>query len=121
MEETLMNIPEGFKPALYGAVAGAVALAIVGFSWGGWVTGGTANQMAADQARLEVVAALVPICLQQSSQDPGVVETLALMKDAYFNERRDMVIKAGWATMPGSIDPNRNVASACMEKLASQF
>jgi dienelactone hydrolase len=121
MEETLMNVPEGFKPALYGAVAGAVALAIVGFSWGGWVTGGMAKEMAADQARLEVVAALVPICLQQSSQDPGIVETLALMKDAYFNERRDMVIKAGWATMPGSSDPNRNVARACMEELVAQF
>jgi hypothetical protein len=32
-----------------------------------------------------------------------------------------MLMKAGWATMPGSIDPNRNVASACMDKLAAQF
>jgi len=116
-----MNIPEGFKPALFGAVAGAVALAIVGFSWGGWVTGGTAKQMAADQARLEVVAALVPICMQQSSQDPGVVETLALLKEASRYQRSDMLMEAGWATMPGSSDPNRNVASACMEKLAAQF
>jgi hypothetical protein len=28
---------------------------------------------------------------------------------------------AGWATMPGSDDPNRSVASACMEQLAAQF
>jgi hypothetical protein len=102
MEETLMNMPEGLKPALYGAAAGAVALAIVGFSWGGWVTGGTAN-------------------LQQSSQDPGVLETLALLKDASRYQRSDMLMEAGWATMPGSSDPNRNVASACMEKLAAQF
>ena len=85
------------------------------------MTGGTANQMAADQARLEVVAALVPICLQQSSQDPGVVETLALLKEASRYQRSDMLMEAGWATMPGSSDPNRNVASACMEKLAAQF
>ena len=116
-----MNKPEGLKPALYGAAAGAVALAIVGFSWGGWVTGGAAKQMAADQARLEVVAALAPICLQQSSQDPGVVETLALLKEASRYQRSDMLMEAGWATMPGSSDPNRNVASACMEKLAAQF
>ena len=116
-----MNIPEGFKPALFGAAAGAVALAIVGFSWGGWVTGGTANQMAADQARLEVVAALVPICLQQSSQDPGVVETLALLKETSRYQRSDMLMEAGWATMPGSSDPNRSVASACMERLAVEF
>ncbi len=116
-----MNIPEWLKPALYGAAAGAVALAIVGFSWGGWVTGGTAKQMASDQARSEVVAALVPICMEQSSQDPQVVETLAQLRDTSSYQRSDMLMKAGWATMPGSSDPNRDVASACMEKLAVQF
>lgn len=116
-----MKIPEWFKPALLGAAAGAAALAIVGFSWGGWVTGGTAENMAADQARSAVVAALVPICLEQSRQDPQAADTLAKLKDAYFGERRDMVMKAGWATMPGSDDPNRNVATVCMEKLAEQL
>ncbi len=116
-----MNIPEWLKPALYGAAAGAAALAIVGFSWGGWVTGGTAKQMASDQARLEVVAALVPICMEQSKQDPQVVETLAQLKDTRSYQRSDMLMKVGWATMPGSSDPNRDVARACMDKLAAQF
>ena len=116
-----MKIPSETKPALWGAVGGAVALAIIGFSWGGWVTGGTAKQMASDQARLEVVAALVPVCLAQSSQDPKVVETLALLKDASSYQRSDILMKAGWATVPGTSDPNRYVASACMEKLAAQF
>ena len=116
-----MNMPEGLKPALYGAAAGAVALAIVGFSWGGWVTGGTAKQMAADQARLEVVAALVPICMDQSSQDPQAVTTLALLKDASRYQRSDLLMEAGWATMPGSSDPNRNVAKECIKVLAAQF
>jgi len=116
-----MNIPEWFKPALFGAAAGAVALAIVGFSWGGWVTGGTAEQMAADKAKLEVVAALVPICIQQSSQDPQLVATLAKLKDASSYQRSDMLMKAGWATMPGASDPDRKVASACMKVLAAQF
>ncbi len=116
-----MNAPEWLKPALYGAAAGAVALAIVGFSWGGWVTGGTAKQMASDQTRLEVVAALVPICMEQSSQDPKVVETLAQLKDTSSYQRSDMLMKTGWATMPGSSNPNRDVARACMDKLAAQF
>ena len=41
-----MNAPSQLKPALWGAVGGAVALAIVGFTWGGWVTGGTARTLA---------------------------------------------------------------------------
>jgi hypothetical protein len=116
-----MNIPEGLQPALKGAVLGAAALAIVGFTLGGWVTGGTAEKMAADQARLEVVTALVPICIAQSSQDPQVAETLAQLKDAIGYQRADMLMKAGWATMPGSSDPDRNVAKACLKELAAQF
>jgi hypothetical protein len=116
-----MNTPEWLKPALYGAVVGAVALAIVGFSWGGWVTGGTADKMASDHARKEVVAALVPICLEQSKQDPQLTQTLAQLQAANNYKRSDMLMEAGWATMPGSSDPNRAVASACMEKLAAQF
>ena len=116
-----MKLTEQLKPALYGAAVGAIALAFVGFSWGGWVTGGTANEMATDQAKLEVLAALVPICLQQSSQDPQVVERVAKLKTASSYQRSDMVMQIGWATMPGSTDPNRQVASACVDKLAAQF
>ncbi len=116
-----MITSEWLKPRLYGAVVGAVALAIVGFTWGGWVTGGTAQQMAAERAKLEVVAALVPICIEQSNRDPQVVETLAQLRDAGSYERSNMLMKAGWATMPGSSDPNRNVAKACIEVLAAQF
>lgn len=116
-----MTTPEWLKPGLYGAVAGAAALAIIGFSWGGWVTGSAAEQMASSQARHEVVAALVPICLEQSKQDPQAIETLAELKDARSYQRNEMLMKAGWATMPGTSSPNREVARACMEKLAAQF
>ena len=116
-----MNIPEWLKPALYGAAVGAIALAVVGFSWGGWMTGGSADRMAAEKSRYEVVAALVPICLEQSKQDPMVGETLAELKAASNYKRSDMLMAAGWATIPGSTDPNRSVAGACMEQLASQF
>jgi len=117
-----MQIPEWSKPALYGAIAGAVAISIAGFSWGGWVTGGSAKAMAASEARLQVVAALVPICVEQSTRDPNVTATMASLKgEAASSKRGDMLMKAGWATMPGSADPDRNVAKACMDKLAEQF
>lgn len=116
-----MKKPEWLKTGSYGVVVGAIALAIVGFSWGGWVTGGTAEKMAAEHARNQVVAALVPICVEQSKQDPQVIETLSQLEAARSYERSAMLMKAGWATMPGSNDPDRNVASACMEELAAQF
>ena len=116
-----MNNTEWLKTSLIGAAVGAVVLAIAGFSVGGWMTGGTAMKMANDQSRLEVIAALVPICLDQSKQDPQSIETLALLKAASSYERSGMLMKAGWATMPGSTDPNNGVARACIEKLAAQF
>ena len=82
-----MTAPEWLKPGLYGAAAGAAALAIVGFSWGGWVTGGTAARMASEQAQLEVVTALVPFCIEKSKQDPQVMETLAQLKEASSYKR----------------------------------
>src|SRR5258708_3035801 len=45
-ERIHMNIPPNTKPWIQGAVVGAVAAAIVGFSWGGWVTGSSANKQA---------------------------------------------------------------------------
>lgn len=116
-----MKDREWLKPGLYGAAVGALSLAIVGFAWGGWVTGGKAAQMASSQAHLEVVSALVPICIEQSKRDPLVAEILARLKNAEYYPRRDMLMNTGWATMPGSSDPNRNVANACMDKLAVQF
>ena len=116
-----MNTPKWLKPGLYGAAIGAITLATVGFSWGGWVTGHSANRMASDEAQAQVVAALAPICVMQSKQDPQYTQTLAALQDTASYKRRDIVMAAGWATMPGSTDPDRAVATACMETLAAQF
>lgn len=112
---------ETLKPAIGGAVAGAIALAIVGFSWAGWMTAESAERMASDHARLEVVAALVPICLEQSKQDPQVAKTIAELKSARSYERTNLIMGAGWATMPGSSNPDRAVANACVDRLAAEF
>ena len=116
-----MKTPNWLKPGILGAVIGAVALSTVGFAWGGWVTGGTAAKMVSKQARMDVVAALVPICVEQSTQDPQVVETLARLKDTSSYQRSNLLMETGWATMPGSDDPDRDVARACMAVLAADF
>jgi hypothetical protein len=116
-KDNIMRTPEWLKPGLYGAACGAVALAVIGFSWGGWVTGGTARTMAADQSKAEVVTALSLICVDQSKRDPQLVERVALLKAASSYERGDLVMKNGWATMPGTTEGNRLVAIACADKV----
>src|SRR5688500_20313243 len=59
------KLPTETKPFLWGAAAGAIALAIVGFNWGGWVTGGTSEKLAGTRADEATVAALTPICVAQ--------------------------------------------------------
>ena len=109
------------RPALWGAVAGAIALAIVGFSWGGWVTGGTAETLARNSAATAVVAALTPICVEKFQQAADASANLVEMKKAtYASDQSKFVEKGGWATMPGSTEPNSAVAKACAESLGSK-
>jgi hypothetical protein len=105
------------KTGFYGAIAGALILAINGFTWGGWVTRNQAQEMVAGA----VVAALLPICIEQSNQDPQFGKQMIRLKNAMSYLRGDMVMKVGWATMPGASEPNRQLASACSEKLVSMF
>jgi hypothetical protein len=118
-EEIVMQTPEWLKPGLYGAACGAIALAIVGFSWGGWVTGGTARTMAADQSKADVVAALSLICVDQSKRDPQLAERVEAIKAASSWNRGDLVMKNGWATMPGTTEGNSQVARDCAAKLSA--
>ena len=109
------------RAALWGAAVGAVALAIVGFSWGGWVTGGTAETLAKNSAATAVVAALTPICVEKFQQAAGASANLAEMKKATYSwDQSKFVEKGGWATMPGSTEPNSAVARACAESLGSE-
>jgi hypothetical protein len=118
-KENLMQTPEWLKPGLYGAACGAAALAVIGFSWGGWVTGGTARTMAADQSKAEVVTALSLICVDQSKRDPQLAERVAAIKTASSWNRGDLVLKNGWATMPGTAEGNSQVAKDCANKIAA--
>ena len=113
-----MQFPEWVKPALSGAAGGAIALAIVGFSWGGWVTASTAQTMANSASNDAVVAALIPHCLARAENDPAASVVLAELKDARAMNRRAIVEKAGWATPINEERPNRALAQACQEALS---
>jgi dienelactone hydrolase len=48
-----MTTSEWLKPGIYGTLFGAAFVGIVGFSWGGWMTGGDAEEMANKMAQEE--------------------------------------------------------------------
>jgi hypothetical protein len=96
-----------------------VATIVVGFAWGGWVTGGTATRMAndaADGARAQLAAMT---CVARFNHGPDAVAQLAALKKASSYQRSDMIEKSGWVTMPGSADPVAGAADVCVQKLMS--
>ncbi|WP_417627158.1 hypothetical protein [Pararhodobacter aggregans] len=112
-----MNVPEWLKPGLIGAVIGAVLVGVLGFTWGGWMTGASAHDRAMTMARDDVVAAMVPVCLERARTDPQREATLATIAAAQNFQRRDALMATGWATVPGSEAPDRALAQACLAAL----
>jgi hypothetical protein len=112
-----MNIPTWIKPALTGAAVGAFAMVVFGFSWGGWVTSGTARNISASDVSSGVALALTPYCIERSKGDPAAATVLADIKAASIYGRRSIVEKSGWATPLGADQPNSALASACGDEL----
>ena len=72
---------ESLKRLLQGAAAGAAVTIIIGFGWGGWSLGSTAERMAKEQSDVAVVAALAPVCADKFRALPDAeAKTMALSK-----------------------------------------
>ena len=102
---------------LQGAAAGAVATLIVGFYWGGWVTGGTAKEMTQRSTTAAVVAALSPICVDKFQRSVDAGTNMVELKKTSSYQQGSFVEKGGWATLPGSDRANSSVAQACANML----
>jgi hypothetical protein len=112
-----MKAHPSLKPALWGAVAGAVAISVIGFSSMGWTLGSTAERMAADRAESAVVSVLAPICVEKFQQQANSAAKLIEFKKAASWDQRALIERGGWATTPGTEKMNSAVASACVDKL----
>jgi hypothetical protein len=90
-----MKVLVWVKPTVLGVIGGAIAAIIIGFAWGGWVTGGTAGKMEAASAEVAIVQAFTPLCVAKAEQQP---EKFASLKETstWGSPRSDFVIEAGW-------------------------
>jgi hypothetical protein len=109
---------ESLKRLLQGIVIGAVASMVIGFSWGGWMTGGTAIKLADERVNTAVVAALTPICVEKFLLNNDAKANLAVLQKISSNwEQGQYLEKGGWATRLGATSPDYRLARACAEKL----
>lgn len=115
-----MNIPVWTKPALYGAVVGGLVVAIVGFTWGGWVTGDTAQRSAvaaADQTRSDLVAA---ICVQNFLAADDAREQLSDLQAINTSaQQRRFVEQGGWAVVPDGSAVSTQATTLCSRMLVA--
>ena len=116
-----MKLPVETKPALWGVLGGAILAAITGFTWGGWVTGGTAESTASQRASSAVVAALAPVCVEKFKSNADAVANTTALKKADSWSQGEFVEKGGWATVPGPVVPAQvtAVAKACATLLVA--
>jgi hypothetical protein len=115
-----MKLSAKVEHVLWGAVGGAIALAAAGFGLGGWMTGGTGAKIAQEKADRAVVAVLAPICVDKFRHAQNVDDNLGKLNAiSYSWEKGTYVSQGGWATMPGTSEPNTAVAQACAEMLST--
>ena len=110
---------ESLTRLLQGIVTGAIATVVVGFYWGGWVTGGNAKDMVQKSATSAIVTALAPICVDKFRHQTDATASLTELKKVNSWQQASFVEKGGWATMPGSTSPDSAVARACAELLGN--
>ena len=108
-----MRIPPWVKPGVWGIVIVVVAMMILGFTWGGWVLGSTAESLAKARGDAALVTAFAPLCVDRFMAQADAPMKLVEFQKTYGWQQRQVVEKGGWATLPGSSTPNEHVASAC--------
>ena len=113
-----MRVPVWIKPGIWGAVIGAVAIMVIGFSWMGWTLNSTHHRVATERSGSAVTAALTPFCVASYLKQPDATQKLAaLREDSSSYSQRETIEKGGWATMPGNTEPSSGVADACVTAL----
>jgi alpha/beta superfamily hydrolase len=103
--------------AFWSSVVAVALTMIIGFSLGGWVTGGTAQGMAETASQQAVVNRLAPICVTQFNLDPDREQKLLELQETRSFQRPAYVSGQGWATMPGEAESSNLVARECSRLL----
>jgi hypothetical protein len=103
------------KTMLFWSCAGSVAVAlIVGFTWGGWVTGGTARDMAqtaGEKSRYDLASVICADKFMAAANAKAQLTELKAIESSYA--QRQFIDAGGWATMPGQEKAARQAAELC--------
>ena len=94
-----------------------IATMIVGFAWGGWVTGSTAEAMATKAAQGANAQLAATLCAAQFKHGADADVQLAALTKLDSWQRADFIKKGGWDALPGMKDPVTGSAELCAKQL----
>ncbi len=111
------------KIGVWGFIIGAIVAMIIGFTWGGWITSSTSQQITKEAVSASQIASQAAICVTQFVNDPKYTENLAAVQKLDSWDRQQFIEKGGWDKMPGQKEALAGVAEACgkgLEALAKK-
>jgi len=95
-----------------------IAVIVVGFTWGGWVTSGTAADRANTAAQAATAELAANICAHRFLAAPDAAAQLAALQKESSYSRSDFLEKGGWLTFAGAKEPIDAAGSLCAKQLA---
>lgn len=104
---------------IWSCVGASVLTMIVGFTVGGWTTGGTAAEMVAEaehDARAQLAST---ICVEHFVSAPDASENLAALKDTPSYQQDDFVEEGGWVMLAGMDEAVDGASDICADTLAA--
>jgi hypothetical protein len=114
---------ENYRPSktalAWCCVLSVIATIVVGFAFGGWVTGGTATAMADSAGERAGAKLAAEVCIAQFNHNPDAQTQLAALTKLESWDRAGFVTKGGWATLPGGKNPVTGAADLCAQRLTS--
>lgn len=108
------------KTLWFWSLAGAAILTIiVGFTAGGWTTGGTALQMAQTSARDARAELVSNLCVEKFVSAADASQNLAKLKETSSYQRDSFITDGGWINLAGMKNKAPGAADLCADKLAA--
>jgi hypothetical protein len=121
MSNNLKEKIAGYQPSktvwFWSTAATAAVTMFVGFTWGGWVTGGTAVDRAETAAAGAVAALAADICVERFLQAGDAQLQLTALREESSFRRNGFVEDGGWVTFAGAEKPVKGAGKLCAERL----
>ena len=102
---------------IWSALIAVVVWSAVGFCWFGYGFNWTTQLGASRMSNEVLVDNLASICVAQARDSSDADASLAKLAALQNWKRREFIVEAKWANMPGSDSPQSGVADLCATRL----